>query len=168
MSVRSEGEVIMSDGSPIEWTYVAWSTIRGCTKVSRECTGYAEALAERGRDISAHPSEQGSGLRLVTEKPLEPPQGNRSRTVFDNAMSDLFHEEVPGQFISEVLVGPRRGVSTSTASTKGKRPHRRQHPAFRAELGAPAEAEIITSSAQAWPQIDRLTARIGLQGRYAS
>ena len=93
----------MSDGSQIEWTDATWNPVRGCTKISPGCKHcYAERFAERFRGVPGHPFEQGFDLRLVPEKLEEPLRWKRSRHIFVNSMSDLFHENVPDAFISEV------------------------------------------------------------------
>jgi protein gp37 len=94
----------MSDRSAIEWTDATWNPVRGCTKISPGCKHcYAETLAERFRGVPGHPFEHGFDLRLVPEKLFEPFRWVRSRHVFVNSMSDLFHEEVPDVFIHRVF-----------------------------------------------------------------
>jgi len=94
----------MSERSTIEWTDATWNPVRGCTKVSPGCKHcYAETFAERWRGVDGHPYEQGFDLRLVPEKLLEPLTWARSRTIFVNSMSDLFHERVPEHYIESVF-----------------------------------------------------------------
>ena len=93
----------MSENSSIEWTDATWNPVRGCTKISPGCTHcYAEVFAERFRGVPAHPYEQGFDLRLVPEKLLEPLSWARSKMVFVNSMSDLFHEGVPSHYVEAV------------------------------------------------------------------
>src|SRR5829696_8146085 len=93
----------MSLGSPIEWTDATWNPIRGCTKISPGCRHcYAATFAERFRGVPDHPYEQGFDLRLVPEKPLDPLKWQRSRRVFVNSMSDLFHDGVPDEYVVRV------------------------------------------------------------------
>jgi protein gp37 len=93
----------MSDGSTIEWTDATWNPVRGCTKISPGCKHcYAATFAERFRGVAGHPYEQGFDLRLVPEKLSEPLQWKRSRQIFVNSMSDLFHEFVPDDYIDAV------------------------------------------------------------------
>ena len=93
----------MSDRSPIEWTDATWNPVRGCTKVSPGCKFcYAEVLAERFRGVAGHPFEHGFELRLVPEKLGQPLHWKRPRKIFVNSMSDLFHEDVPAEFIARV------------------------------------------------------------------
>jgi len=89
----------------IEWTDVVWNPVRGCTKVSPGCKNcYAETFAERWRGVPGHPYEQGFDLRLVSEKLEEPLRWRKSRRrIFVNSMSDLFHEDVPDEYVDQVF-----------------------------------------------------------------
>ena len=94
----------MSDHTRIEWTDATWNPMRGCTKISPGCAHcYAETFAERFRGVPGHPYEQGFDLRLVPEKLADPLKWTKPRMVFVNSMSDLFHEEVPEEYINEVV-----------------------------------------------------------------
>jgi protein gp37 len=93
----------MSQHSQIEWTNNTWNPARGCTKVSPGCKNcYAETFAERWRGIPGHHFEQGFDLRLVPEKLLEPLRWSKAAKVFVNSMSDLFHENIPDDYIDQV------------------------------------------------------------------
>jgi protein gp37 len=93
----------MSDGSTIEWTDATWNPVRGCTKISPGCKNcYAERFAERFRGVPGHPFEQGFDVRLVPHKLNEPLAWHRPRRIFVNSMSDLFHEQVPDEYIVRV------------------------------------------------------------------
>jgi protein gp37 len=93
----------MSDHSKIEWTDATWNPVRGCTKISPGCTHcYAERFAERFRGVPGHPYEQGFDLKLVPEKLKEPLGWRSPRRVFVNSMSDLFHCDVPDDYILSV------------------------------------------------------------------
>ena len=94
----------MSDNSAIEWTDATWNPVRGCTKVSPGCKHcYAETFAERFRGVRGHPFEQGFDLRLVPTALELPMRWRRGRFVFVNSMSDLFHEDVPTDYILRVF-----------------------------------------------------------------
>jgi len=94
----------VSDGSGIEWTDATWNPVRGCTKISPGCKHcYAQTFAERWRGTPGHPYEQGFDLRLVPEKLIDPLRWARSRMIFVNSMSDLFHKGVPDSYISAVF-----------------------------------------------------------------
>lgn len=93
----------MSDKSKIEWTDATWNPVRGCTKVSPGCTHcYAETFAERFRGVPNHPFEFGFDLRIVPEKLGDPLRWGTSRMIFVNSMSDLFHKDVPDDYIVSV------------------------------------------------------------------
>jgi protein gp37 len=93
----------MSLNSKIEWTDATWNPIRGCTKISPGCAHcYAETFAERFRGVPGHPYEQGFDLRLMPEKLGEPLRWAKSKMVFVNSMSDLFHEGVADDYIEQV------------------------------------------------------------------
>lgn len=90
--------------SKIEWTDSTWNPVTGCTKISAGCKNcYAERMAMRlkamgqqnyvnGFDVTCHPHQL--DLPLKWKKP---------RMIFTNSMSDLFHEEVPLEFIKNVF-----------------------------------------------------------------
>lgn len=93
----------MAEHSHIEWTDATWNPVRGCTKISPGCKHcYAETFAERFRGVKGHPYEQGFDLRLVPEKLAEPLRWRSPKMVFVNSMSDLFHEQVPDDYIVAV------------------------------------------------------------------
>jgi protein gp37 len=93
----------MSDKSKIEWTDATWNPVRGCTKISPGCLHcYAETFAERFRGVPGHPFEFGFDLRLVPEKLGDPLRWGNARMIFVNSMSDLFHEDVPDDYIVSV------------------------------------------------------------------
>jgi protein gp37 len=94
----------MSEHSSIEWTDATWNPIRGCTKISPGCAHcYAETFAERFRGVAGHPYEQGFDLRLIPEKLADPLRWPAPKMVFVNSMSDLFHEDVPDDYILDVV-----------------------------------------------------------------
>ena len=94
----------MADRSRIEWTEATWNPVTGCSKVSPGCAHcYAETFAERWRGVPGHPYEQGFDLRLWPERLDVPLRWRRPRVVFVNSMSDLFHEDIPDEFIADVF-----------------------------------------------------------------
>jgi len=87
----------------IEWTNATWNPVRGCTKISPGCKHcYALTFAERFRGVKGHPYEQGFDLRLVPEKLAEPLRWRKPQMIFVNSMSDLFHKDVPDEYIVAV------------------------------------------------------------------
>lgn len=94
----------MADNSAIEWTDATWNPVRGCDKVSPGCKHcYAETFAERFRGVPGHPYEQGFDLRLVPEQLPVPLRWRTPRRVFVNSMSDLFHKDVPREYVAAVF-----------------------------------------------------------------
>jgi protein gp37 len=93
----------MSEHSVIEWTDATWNPVRGCTKIAPGCDHcYAETFAERFRGVPGHPYEQGFDLRLVPEKLTEPLRWKSPKMIFVNSMSDLFHKDVPDDYVEAV------------------------------------------------------------------
>lgn len=90
----------MSSNSAIEWTDATWNPVTGCTEVSPGCDHcYAKTFAERFRGVPNHPYEQGFDLKLWPERLELPLRWKASRRIFVNSMSDLFHKDIPDDFI---------------------------------------------------------------------
>lgn len=108
----------MGAQSTIEWTDATWNPVTGCTKISPGCKFcYAERLTDRfGRqrftDVLLHPDRLALPLRWRTPK-----------RIFVNSMSDLFHEQVPDTFITQVFDVMMR-ASQHTFQVLTKRPDR--------------------------------------------
>lgn len=93
----------MSDKSKIEWCDASWNPVTGCTKVSEGCRNcYALTFAERWRGTPGHYFENGFDITLRPDKLDQPLKWKKSRKIFVNSMSDLFHESVPDEFIAKV------------------------------------------------------------------
>jgi protein gp37 len=94
----------MSENSAIEWTDTTWNPVTGCTKISAGCDNcYAERFSERFRDVKGHPFRTGFDLTLRPERLAQPLDWKRPRMIFVNSMSDLFHKEIPKEYISAVF-----------------------------------------------------------------
>jgi protein gp37 len=94
----------MADGSGIEWTDSTWNPVTGCTKISAGCDNcYAERLSERFRGVAGHPFSSGFDLTLRPERIDLPLRWSRPRKIFVNSMSDLFHKQVPQEFIDQMF-----------------------------------------------------------------
>jgi protein gp37 len=90
----------MSRRSAIEWTEMTWNPVSGCTKVSPGCMNcYAERMAKRLRAMGAARYRDGFALRTHEAALEEPFRWKSPRKVFVNSMSDLFHKDVPLEFI---------------------------------------------------------------------
>ena len=105
------GSPRVADRSAIEWTEATWNPVTGCSKVSPGCAHcYAETFAERWRGLPGHPYEQGFDLRFWPERLDQPCAGAGPRMIFVNSMSDLFHEDVPVEFVAARLRRHGRGA----------------------------------------------------------
>lgn len=94
----------MADSSSIEWTDATWNPVTGCTEVSPGCDHcYAKTFAERWRGTPGHYFERGFDLQLRPDKLDQPLRWKRPRRIFVNSMSDLFHDQVPDEFIGSVF-----------------------------------------------------------------
>jgi len=94
----------MSLSSSIEWTESTWNPLTGCTKVSLGCANcYAERMALRLKAMGNLNYANGFNVAMhenVLELPL---QWKKPQTIFVNSMSDLFHEDVPEEFVFRVF-----------------------------------------------------------------
>jgi len=88
----------------IEWTEATWNPTTGCTKASDGCLHcYAERMAKRLQAMGVENYRDGFAVR-VHEKTLEAPYlWSRPRMIFVNSMSDLFHNEIPDEFILRIF-----------------------------------------------------------------
>lgn len=94
----------MADSTGIEWTDATWNPVTGCTKISPGCDHcYAERFSERFRGVPGHPFESGFDLTLRPERLQQPLRWKRSRMIFVNSMSDLFHKEIPDEYVGRVF-----------------------------------------------------------------
>ena len=88
----------------IEWTDTTWNPVTGCTEITRGCDNcYAKRLAERFRGTADHPFENGFDLTLRPERLAQPLSWKKPRMIFVNSMSDLFHKQIPVEFIDRVF-----------------------------------------------------------------
>ena len=94
----------MAASSKIEWTDQTWNPVTGCTKISPGCKHcYAELLAKRLQHMGAPGYENGFRLTLHPERLGAPIKRKKPTVWFVNSMSDLFHEEVPFDFIDRIF-----------------------------------------------------------------
>jgi protein gp37 len=99
----------MAENSRIEWTGSTWNPVTGCTKISAGCKNcYAERLALRLKAMGNPRYARGFRLALHYDALDTPLRWKQPRTIFVNSMSDLFHPEVPLEFISGVFEVMRR------------------------------------------------------------
>lgn len=94
--------------SKIEWTQMTWNPVSGCTKVSTGCRHcYAEVMAFRLEAMGVKKYANGFKLTIHRNELDTPKRWKKPRTIFVNSMSDLFHRDVPEEFIGEVFATMR-------------------------------------------------------------
>jgi protein gp37 len=94
----------MATQSAIEWTESTWNPVSGCTKISAGCLNcYAERMAKRLQAMGQERYRNGFEVTLHPEVLDEPYRWKKSRIVFVNSMSDLFHEDIPLEFVQDVF-----------------------------------------------------------------
>lgn len=94
----------MAYKSNIEWTDASWNPVTGCTQVGPGCDHcYAMTFAERFRGVKGHPYEQGFDLKLWPERLELPLTWKKPRRIFVNSMSDLFHKDIPEEYIRRIF-----------------------------------------------------------------
>src|SRR5260370_23677655 len=90
--------------SHIEWTDATWNPVTGCTKISAGCKHcYAERMSKRLKAMGQRNYRNGFGLTLHDHMLELPLRWKRPQRIFVNSMSDLFHEDVPFEFIQQVF-----------------------------------------------------------------
>jgi len=94
----------MAQGSSIEWTESTWNPVTGCTKISAGCKHcYAERMAIRLQAMGTPQYANAFALTLHPDSVELPLRWKKPRTIFVNSMSDLFHKDVPLDFIQRVF-----------------------------------------------------------------
>lgn len=90
--------------SSIEWTEHTWNPTTGCTKVSPGCKNcYAAGMAKRLQAMGAPGYDNGFELAIHPSRLDQPRQRKKPTTYFVNSMSDLFHEDIGGNFLDQVF-----------------------------------------------------------------
>ena len=126
----------MGQRTSIEWTEVTWNPTTGCTKVSEGCDNcYAETLSRRllsriyrrrlpVADTAANRADP-FAVRIWPERLGQPAGWKGRRLVFVNSMSDLFHCDIPVDFLRAVFE-VMLDVDRHTYQVLTKRPGRRR------------------------------------------
>ncbi len=90
--------------SAIEWTESTWNPVTGCDKISPGCKHcYAERMARRLQAMGQPNYSRGFRLSLQPEMVERPLTWRKPQMIFVNSMSDLFHKDVPVEFIRRVF-----------------------------------------------------------------
>jgi protein gp37 len=99
----------MANHSSIEWTSSTWNPLTGCTKISAGCKNcYAERMARRLQAMGQPHYKNGFKLTLHEDSLELPLSWKKPQMIFVNSMSDLFHKDVPVDFIQKVFATMRR------------------------------------------------------------
>lgn len=90
--------------SSIEWTEMTWNPVTGCNKLSAGCKFcYAEVMSRRLQAMGLEKYKDGFKLRIHPHELDRPYTWKKPQMVFVNSMSDLFHKDVPVDFIQQVF-----------------------------------------------------------------
>ncbi|MHC4402365.1 MAG: DUF5131 family protein [Planctomycetota bacterium] len=114
----------MAQASSIEWTEATWNPVTGCTKISPGCAHcYAERMAKRLKAMGQRRYRNGFRVTLQPDALEQPLRWKRPRMIFVNSMSDLFHKDVPAEFIARTFRVMEK-ASQHTFQVLTKRPER--------------------------------------------
>lgn len=145
----------MGDHSAIEWTDATWNPVAGCTRVSAGCDNcYAARLAAtrmkhtRQQKGLATITRSGQAafigkIRLLPERLEQPMHWRRPRRIFVNSLSDLFHQDVPDEYIDRVFA-VMACASQHTFQVLTKRPGRMQAYLSAPGLSARLDRRVMT------------------------
>jgi protein gp37 len=99
----------MGQQSAIEWTEATWNPLTGCDKISPGCTHcYAERMSLRLKLMGQPNYKNGFELALHPHALELPLKWRKPQRIFVNSMSDLFHKDVPAEFIQQVFATMRQ------------------------------------------------------------
>jgi protein gp37 len=88
--------------STIEWTEATWNPVTGCSKVSAGCLHcYAERMAARLQAMGQNNYRNGFAVTCHPQMLDLPKRWKKPRLIFVNSMGDLFHEQVPMEFVQQ-------------------------------------------------------------------
>lgn len=94
----------MTSTTKIEWTERTWNPTVGCTKVSPGCKHcYAEGMATRLQAMKTPGYENAFKLTLLPQRLEDPLKRKTPTTYFVNSMSDVFHENVPYDYVGQIF-----------------------------------------------------------------
>ena len=154
--------------SKIEWTEQTWNPVTGCTKVSAGCKHcYAERMALRLRAMAAPGYARGFDLTPHADRLDQPLERKKPTLYFVCSMADLFHEEVPDDFVDRVFMTIRR-TPRHTYQLLTKRAERL--PDFFASRPVPANVWLgvtVEDRRHGLPRIDHLR-RVPARVRFLS
>jgi protein gp37 len=163
----------MSGKSAIEWTNFTWNPISGCTRVTRGCDAcYAFALHDmrhelykrtdgklpNGKQMPKQYAKPFSEIQLLPERLEQPLHIKQPKMIFVNSMSDLFHSQVPEEYIRQIFAIMQR-ASWHTFQILTKRVGRLRRIAPQLEwapniwMGVSIENDMLTVRADALREV---------------
>jgi protein gp37 len=94
----------VASNSPIEWTDATWNPVTGCDKISPGCKHcYAERMSKRLQAARNPNYKNGFALTVQPHMLTRPLEWKSPKQIFVNSMSDLFHDDVPLEYIQRVF-----------------------------------------------------------------
>ena len=88
----------------IEWTEQTWNPSAGCTKISSGCKNcYAEAMAIRLQAMGVEGYRNGFNFNTVPSRLYDPLKRRTPTVFFVNSMSDIFHENMPEEYLNKIF-----------------------------------------------------------------
>lgn len=168
----------MGLGSSIEWTEATWNPVAGCTILSPGCTNcYAMRMARRleamgQRKYKATTRLSGgrakwTGRVVLDERSLEIPKAwTRGRLIFVNSMSDLFHDDIPVEFIRRVFA-VMADTPQHTYQILTKRAERLRELSPQLTWSSNVWMGVSVESQRYWPRVDELR-QTGARVRFLS
>ena len=101
----------MGQNSAIEWTHATWNPVTGCDKISPGCKHcYADRMSQRLQAMGNPNYKNGFELTLQSHMIDRPLEWKTPMRIFVNSMSDLFHKDVPLEYIQQVFDVMRRAT----------------------------------------------------------
>lgn len=147
----------MADKTGIEWTQATWNPLTGCTQISPGCANcYAKTLSKRLNAMGNRRYANGFKLTLHPDLLELPLRWKSPRLIFVNSMSDLFHEDVPDEYIQQVFAIMNK-ASQHTFQILTKRHER---------LAKVAEANLVTWSDNIWQGVSIENNRFALRADF--
>jgi protein gp37 len=156
LSVAKEG-FIMAEKTGIEWTESTWNPLTGCTQISPGCANcYAKTLAKRLEAMGNPRYKDGFKLTLHPDLLNIPIRWKKPRIIFVNSMSDLFHQDVPDDYIKQVFEVMNKATQ-HTFQILTKRHER---------LAEIAQSGIVTWTDNIWQGVSIENNRFALRANY--
>ncbi|MDM8536940.1 phage Gp37/Gp68 family protein [Desulfobacterales bacterium HSG17] len=94
----------MSPKTKIEWTESTWNPVTGCTKISKGCQNcYAERMSKRLAGRHGYSKDNPFQVTLHPNRLLQPLKWKGNHIIFVCSMGDIFHKDVPEDYILQVL-----------------------------------------------------------------